>query len=62
MSAAETSLTIGTEMLAFVFDKRLEICLFILVPSVQVARLLAYCVHIGSLAELYFHQWLLFWL
>ena len=28
MSAAVTSLTIGTEMLAFVFDKWLEICLF----------------------------------
>ncbi len=28
MSAAVTSLTIGIEMLAFVFDKRLEICLF----------------------------------
>jgi hypothetical protein len=52
MSAAITSLTIGTEMLAFVFDKRLEICFF-MVPSIQVARLLAYCVLIGSLAELY---------
>ncbi len=52
MSAAVTSLTIGTEMLAFVFDKQLEICLFFMVPSVRVARLLAY-VLIGSLAELY---------
>ncbi len=52
MSAAVTSLTIGAEMLAFVFDKRLEICFF-MVPSIRVARLLAYCVHIGSLAELY---------
>jgi hypothetical protein len=52
MSAAVTSLTIGTEMLAFVFDKQLEICFF-MVPSIQVPRLLAYCVLIGSLAELY---------
>ncbi len=52
MSAAVTSLTIGTEMLAFVFDKQLEICFF-MVPSIQVAHLLAYCVRIGSLAELY---------
>jgi hypothetical protein len=28
--------------------------LFIVVPSIQVARLLAYCVLIGSLAELLF--------
>jgi hypothetical protein len=53
MSAAVTSLMIGTEMLAFVFDKQLEICLFFMVPSIRVARLLAYCVLIGSLAELY---------
>ncbi len=52
MSAAVTSLTIGTEMLVFVFDKWLEICFF-MVPSIRVARLLAYCVLIGSLAELY---------
>ena len=52
MSAAVTSLTIGIEMLAFVFDKRLEICFFIL-PSIRVAPLLAYSVLIGSLAELY---------
>ncbi len=52
MSDAVTSLKIGTEMLAFVFDKRLEICFF-MVPSIQVAHLLAYCVLIGSLAELY---------
>jgi hypothetical protein len=51
MSAAVTSLMIGTEMLAFVFDKQLEICFF-MVPSIQVARLLVYCVLIG-LAELY---------
>ncbi len=38
--------------LAFVFDKHLEICFF-MVPSIRVARLLAYCVLIGSLAELY---------
>ncbi len=42
----------GTEMFAFVFDKWLEICFF-MVPSIRVARLLAYCVLIGSLAELY---------
>ncbi len=53
MSAAVTSLMIGTEMLPFVFGKRLEICLFFMVPSVQVACLLVYCVLIGSLAELY---------
>ncbi len=53
MSAAVTSLTIGTEMLAFNFDKWLEICLFFMVPSIRVARLLAYCVLIASLAELY---------
>ncbi len=52
MSAAVTSLTIGTEMLAFVLDKWLKICCFML-PSIRVARLLAYCVLIGSLAELY---------
>ncbi len=52
MSAAVTSLTIGIEMLAFVFDKQLEICFF-MVPSIRVARLLAYCVLIGFLAELY---------
>ena len=52
MSAAVTSLTIGIEMLAFVFDKQLEICFF-MVPSIQVARLLAYSVLIGSLAELH---------
>ena len=52
MSAALTSLTIGTEMLAFVFDKRLEIC-FLMAPRIRVAHLLAYCVLIGSLAELY---------
>jgi hypothetical protein len=52
MSAAVTSLTIGIEMLAFVFDKPLEICFF-MVPSIRVARLLAYSVLIGSLAELY---------
>jgi hypothetical protein len=52
MSAAVTSLTIGIEMLAFVFDKRLEICFF-MVPSIRVACLLACCVLIGSLAELY---------
>jgi hypothetical protein len=28
MSAAVTSLTIGTEMLAVVFDKQLEICFY----------------------------------
>ncbi len=50
--AAVTSLTIGTEMLAFVLDKWLEFCFF-MVPSIRVARLLAYCVLIGSLAELY---------
>jgi hypothetical protein len=44
---------IGTEMLAFVFDKQLEICFF-MVPSIRVAHLLAYCVLIGSLAELLF--------
>ncbi len=43
---------IGTEILAFVFDKWLDICFFLL-PSIQIARLLAYCVLIGSLAELY---------
>ncbi len=46
-------LTIGIEMLAFVFDKQLEICFFFMVPSIRVAHLLAYCVLIGSLAELY---------
>ncbi len=51
MSAAVTSSTIGTEMLAFVFDKRLEICFF-MVPSFRVAHLLAYSVLIASLAEL----------
>ncbi len=49
---AVTSLTVGTEMLAFAFDNCLEICFF-MVPSIQVACLLVYCVLIGSLAELY---------
>jgi hypothetical protein len=52
--AAVTSLTIGIEMLAFVFYNWLEICFF-MVPSIQGARLLAYCVLIGSLAELSFN-------
>ncbi len=52
MSAVVTSLTIGIDMLAFVFDKQLEI-LFFMVPSIRFAYLLAYCVLIGSLAELY---------
>jgi hypothetical protein len=50
--ATVTSLTIGTDMLAFAFDNWLEICFF-MVPSILVARLLAYCVLIGSLAELH---------
>ncbi len=52
MSCCSNFLTIGTEMLAFVFGNCLEICFF-LVPSIRVACLLAYCVLIGSLAELY---------
>jgi hypothetical protein len=43
---------VDTEMLAFVFDNWLEICFF-MVPSIRVAHLLAYCVLIGSLADLY---------
>ncbi len=49
---AVISLTIGTEMLASVFDNWLEICFF-MVPSILVACLLAYGVLIGSLAGLY---------
>jgi hypothetical protein len=42
-------------MLAFFFDNRLEMCLFLsLVSSIGVARLLASCVLIGSLAKLLF--------
>ncbi len=52
MSCCSSFLTIGTEMLAFVFDNWLEICFF-MVPSIQVAHFLVYCVLIGSLAELY---------
>ncbi len=33
---------------------RLEICFFMMVPSIRVAHLLAHCVLIGSLAELLF--------
>jgi hypothetical protein len=44
---------IGTEMLAFVFDKLTgDLCC--MVSSIQVARLLAHCVLIGPLAELLF--------
>ncbi len=39
-------------MIAFVFDNWLEICFF-MVPIIRVAHLLACCVLIGSLAELY---------
>ncbi len=49
---AVISLTVDTEMLAFVFDNWLEICFF-MVTSIRVAHLLAYCVLIGSSAELY---------
>jgi hypothetical protein len=47
--AAVTSLTIGTEMLAFVFANWLE-----MVPSIWVARLLVHCVLSGSITELLF--------
>ncbi len=52
MSAAVTSLMIGTEMLAFVFDKMTGDLLFLMLPSIRVARLIAYSVLIASLAEL----------
>jgi hypothetical protein len=50
-------LTIGTEMLDFVFDNWLEI-FFFLVSSTRIARLLVHCVLIGSLAELLFSFWM----
>ena len=53
MSATVTSLMIGMRCLHLSLTNDWRSVFFILVPSIRVARLLAYCVLIGSLAELY---------